>query len=201
MRTIPVRLLFAAVSLLVVTCLVGVIVWYTSSRDDKTVSIGTPQPTRPPATHLPTMAPVVYLQDGRRAFTSNGQLCAAVDEYAKLQNKSELPETSEIAVMYGYPIGTWDVSRVNNFDRVFANDRNQTIDPTLGPSVPSGFDDDLSLWDTSNAVTMIGMFQGATSFSGKGLEKWSVSKVNSCLNSRATLWAMFRPGTRPVPST
>jgi surface protein len=176
-RTIPARLLFAAVSLLVATCLVGVIVWYTSSRDDETVSIGTPQPTRPPATYLPTMAPVVYLQDGRRAFTTNGQLCAAVDEYAKLQNKSELSETSEIVVMYGFPIGTWDVSRITNFDRVFAAGRSQTIDPSHGPTKQSSFDDDLSGWDTSNAVTMIGMFEGATSFSGNGLENWNVSKV------------------------
>jgi Mycoplasma protein of unknown function, DUF285 len=174
----PTRFIFATVSLLVVICVIGVAVWHTSSHGEEAISIGLPQPTLTSAIHVPTMAPVLYLEDGRRAFTTNGQLCAAVDEYVKLQNKGELSATSEIAVMYGYPIGTWDVSRVTNFDRVFANDRNQMIDPMLGPSVPSSFDDDLSLWDTSNAVTMIGMFQGATSFSGKGLEKWSVSKVD-----------------------
>jgi Mycoplasma protein of unknown function, DUF285 len=152
----PIRFVLAACStLLVVICIVGVTVWRTSRRGKESVSLDTSPATRPPSTHEPTMAPAVYLEDGRRAFTTNQQLCAAVDEYLELQSKNELSETSELSVMYGYPIGNWDVSRLTNFNHVFANNRNETIDPSLGPSEPSRFDDDLSGWDTSNAMTMI----------------------------------------------
>lgn len=39
------------------------------------------------------------------------------------------------------------------------------------------FDSDVSLWDTSNVVSMSNMFYYATSFVGVGIENWNVSQV------------------------
>ena len=41
----------------------------------------------------------------------------------------------------------------------------------------SGFDQDLSGWDTSGVVDMALLFSSATSFSGGGIGNWDVSGV------------------------
>ena len=68
----------------------------------------------------------------------------------------------------GKGVNKWDVSNVGDMSAMFAFCRN--------------FDQDLSGWDVSNVVYVtdrydVGMFQGCTSFEGRGLRKWDVSSV------------------------
>jgi surface protein len=105
------------------------------------------------------------------------QLYEAVDAYLSEVDNGGFSNTSKVAVLHGYPIGKWDVSRITNFDRVFDPDRSLTLDPEWNPTRRTSFDADLGRWDTSNAVSMRGMFAASDEFVGQGLERWNVSKV------------------------
>jgi surface protein len=98
------------------------------------------------------------------AFADGDELRIAVDKY--LLDSSPI---SNVAAIYGYPIGTWNVSLVVDFGFVFDADRN---------SMTAMFDDDLSGWDTSSAETMERMFAGATSFRGH-ISTWSTGRVKT----------------------
>lgn len=71
--------------------------------------------------------------------------------------------TSVVASVYGDPIGTWFILELTNFSFVFQS--------------RAGFYEDLSGWNTSKAVTMRGMFQGATSFNQDLLAAWDGSRL------------------------
>jgi Mycoplasma protein of unknown function, DUF285 len=83
-----------------------------------------------------------------------------------------------VAIQYGYPMGTWDVSRLTDFSLVFMVNRKQELTWTVQLArmremvIP-----DLSGWDVSRATTMKGMFAGATAFTGEGLAGWDVGLV------------------------
>jgi len=77
----------------------------TKTLDSKVLTLS-PTTARPtvsdPATNPPTtMQP-------RMAFTSTQELYSAVDLYVA----SSVPQSSIIAERYGFPIGSWDVSRI-----------------------------------------------------------------------------------------
>lgn len=59
-------------------------------------------------------------------------------------------------------ISKWDVSNVENMDRMFANCEN--------------FDCDLSLWNVKKVKDMQYMFANCESFAGVGLDDWKVSE-------------------------
>lgn len=96
-------------------------------------------------------------------FLTKKELQDAISAY--LKNKSE---TSAVAVRYGYPIGTWDVSRIQDFAALFST---ATTNGTA-----QEFNEDLSGWDTSQAVTLRFMFQGAAKFN-QPLETWVTSSA------------------------
>jgi surface protein len=111
-------------------------------------------------------------------FTSTEQLYTAVDAYMLATREDESNTgtntplaQSNVSLTYGFPIGMWDVSRLTNFCRVFDTDRS-----TL-PLRAATFNQDLSGWDVSNAVTMERMFAGAENFRGFGLDRWNVGRV------------------------
>jgi surface protein len=120
------------------------------------------------------------------AFTSTEELYDAVDEYLLALQANEGNETNTAAALaqinvsltYGFPIGTWDVSRLTNFSRVFDPDRSAVLEPfRFLPENTSTFNEDLGDWDVSNAVTMRGMFACAVNFRGFGLDRWNVGRV------------------------
>jgi surface protein len=121
----------------------------------------------------PTSRPIAY-----SVFTSTEQLYEAVDAYLMGMQEDESNigtntplDQSNVSLTYGYPIGTWDVSRLTNFSRVFDPGRSPT-------SVRAGtFNQDLRGWDVSNAVTMERMFVGSENFRGFGLDRWNVGLV------------------------
>ena len=64
------------------------------------------------------------------------------------------------------------------------------------------FDQDLSRWHVSQAVSMQGMFLDASSFRGFGLENWDVSHVEKtlvrCSREQNSSTAISHCGTLPV---
>jgi surface protein len=114
------------------------------------------------------------------AFTSTQQLYDAVDAYLfELELNGTVALDSPVSLQYGYPMSTWDVSRITHFDRVFDPNRTQVLDYGRVPNAISIFDEDLSGWDVSNAVSLWGMFAGASNFTGQGLSSWNVAKVSN----------------------
>jgi surface protein len=104
-----------------------------------------------------------HCTDSPCVFTSTHELYYAVDEYLA----AEHPETTIVATTYGFPIGTWDVSRLNDFSQVFDSNRN---------SAAAAFNEELNQWDMSSATTMQRMFDNAKVFN-QDLSMWDVSQV------------------------
>lgn len=101
---------------------------------------------------------------GLLQFFNKEELARAIDTY--LMNWTIRKNESEI---YGYPIGSWDVSLVTDFSNIFDSLRNSAV---------STFDADLSDWNTSSAEFMVSTFAGASSFTGD-VSNWSTNKVTS----------------------
>ena len=140
-------LLFAAITTGIVLAIVGM------GGDDK-------QQQSPAVQSTPTASPTPF---SFRAFTNTKELYLAVNEY--LVNNS--PDTYT-AQQYGHPIGTWNVSLVTDFSRLFASDRTASLSVT--------FNEDITEWDTSRAVDMTGLFDSVEYFN-QPIGKWDVSKV------------------------
>jgi surface protein len=112
-------------------------------------------------------------------ITSTLELYEAVDAY--LQQSSSDGNT---ASSFFAPIGTWDVSRVTNFSRVFDPDRTRDFltmsnedeeSGSGGTSAPlSWFDEDISAWNVSSGMTFYGMFAYASNFNGD-VSGWDLS--------------------------
>jgi surface protein len=120
---------------------------------------------------------------GTVAFTSTLELYQAADEYMKAggggPDASQSAPMSPVALRYGYPIGTWNVSLITDFTRVFDPDRNATLpmDRTVSAQ-RSMFNEDLSGWNVSSATTMVGMFAWAERFNGN-ISTWQTSMVTN----------------------
>ena len=99
-----------------------------------------PAPTVSPATQstdppIATSCPALG-----KCFVTNDELARAVEAYIND------PSGASTCQEYGHPINNWCVSRVNDFNLLFASGIRQT------------FNYDISDWDTSNVVTMNGIF-------------------------------------------
>ena len=82
--------------------------------------------------------------------------------------------------IYGH-ISRWDVSKVKDFSWLFANIIYIDEDESLGDfrqylGDTADFDEDLSCWNVSNAITTESMFFAATKFN-QPLNNWNVGKV------------------------
>jgi surface protein len=120
-------------------------------------------PTEPSSAPPSTPSPTTPNGAAKRPFQNPSELQAAIDEYLTSDN----PELSEVAGLYGYPIGSWNVSLISNFSSLFDTERN---------NVTTSFDEDLSEWDMSNAATLQRMFYNALQFNSP-LNNWDVSRV------------------------
>ena len=122
-------------------------------------------PTRSPTgkpTGAPTSFPTTTPTIGRQQLTSSEDLRRAVDEYLRDSSYDGVA-----ASRYGWPIGAWDVSEVEDFSRLFDISRNYEA---------INFDENISDWDTSRATDMSRMFAGASSFN-QDLRGWRTKKV------------------------
>jgi hypothetical protein len=123
--------------------------------------------------------------DGR-PFTDPIELQQVVDVILS-QNSTNV---AQVEATYG-PIEDWDVSRITDFSELFsARTRNPLafdIDFDLSRwdvrhatimndmfLDAANIDFDVSTWDVSSVEQFQGMFEGAKSFQGRGLQKWNV---------------------------
>ena len=91
------------------------------------------------------------------------ELFRAIDAYV------ENGTSSGVLELYGYPIGNWDVSQVTDFSYAFASDRNVKV---------CAFNEDIGMWNTSEAVSMSFMFAGAALFT-QDISSWITNKVTN----------------------
>jgi surface protein len=118
----------------------------------------------PAPTLAPTPAPF-------SVFETKDQLRNAANDYLADNSEGTL-----VALTYGWPIGVWDVSKIQDFSYLFA-----TALFGDGESLntdAANFNEDITLWDVSSATTMRSMFEGATSFN-QPIGNWNVSSVTS----------------------
>jgi surface protein len=87
----------------------------------------------------------------QKCFANGNELRHAVQMYAL-----DPTPNSPIAQKYGWPMGNWCTTHVVRFNRIFKY---------------SPLNEDISNWDTSNAVDMTRMFYGARNFD-QDLSKW-----------------------------
>lgn len=150
---------FSMILILVLTMFATVLVVVLKARNTKHIVLA------------PTHSPTIFLDDS--VFRTTEELYEAVDTYRILTwNASDqsLFETSDVALRYGFPISSWNVSLITNFSYVFDATR-------FAPEIPWKFNENLGDWDVSNANAMVGMFRNSVEFQGIGLENWNVSKV------------------------
>ena len=81
-----------------------------------------------------------------KAFQSRAELKEAVDKYVKYN----VVDAQEFATTYGWPIGRWDVSNIQDFTRMFAHMRN--------------FNENIGSWDVSSVTGMDVMLFFARAF-------------------------------------
>lgn len=148
----------------------------------------TNKPTRRPVTNRPTPRPVTNRPSSQpippelKSFDNGSELRGAVLDYFNEEKGKEIIAT------YGFPMGSWDVSRVIDFSGLFYNNRefNEDIsawDTSRATSMNQmfegahAFNTDISMWDVSNVVDMSGMFRHTRKFRGNGIAAWNVGKV------------------------
>jgi surface protein len=104
-----------------------------------------------------------------KPFESSYKLQSAVKKYTQYK-----PADAEaFATTYGWPIGRWNVSNVENFHGLFFN--------------KVSLNENIGSWDVSNATSMISMFARASSFN-QDISFWDTSNVTDMENmfSRAS---------------
>ena len=95
-------------------------------------------------------------------FENHEELSAAVGQFIADGCSDNNNCNNEVVQKYGWPMGSWCVSKVWDFNFIFHK--------------AGSFNDDISSWDVSAATTMKGMFQLASSFN-QDLSSWDVSSV------------------------
>ena len=100
-----------------------------------------------------------------KLFRTNKELRGAIQKYINSSNNTQ--EAEEIASTYSWPIGKWDVSKLEDFLSAFASAHE--------------FNEDISGWNISRATNTAAMFCSATSFN-QSLADWVTSNVQ-CMDS------------------
>lgn len=161
----------AALIFLIVSAAIGMPLIMKSRKDDNLISqspTSVPSPL-PTVSLAPSSSPTI-LPGPRKAFETAEELRLAVDAY--LLDGSP---NSQVSQKYGYPIGDWNVAQITDFSHVFSF-RNANI---------ALFNEDISSWDVSRAVSMESMFEGKTSS--------SLSRNFVCLGPFSCFSSFFDP--------
>lgn len=127
---------------------------------------------------LPTIQPetqvsktsVIPIVPEIKSFETTTELYDAVDAYL-----ADSSSNTTVAQSYGWPIGVWDVSAVESFERLF--DGTPYLSMRSNP-LAALFNEDISAWHVSKAVDMRSMFDGAKAFN-QNLSSWDVCRVTN----------------------
>jgi hypothetical protein len=124
------------------------------------------------ASASPSMPTPLMPSSPLSVFKTREELSGAVAWYLAGDNKIN----TLAAHSYGWPIaGIWDVSKIEDFSRLFAAYENNDA-PQFKPAAAK-FNDDISGWDLSSATDISYMFYYAMSFN-QPLADWNVSRFN-----------------------
>jgi surface protein len=107
-----------------------------------------------------------------KVIQNHEELIEAVDEYLDefYDNGEEKNDDEDVGNnQIRYPIGDWDVSRVNDFTGVFDHTRNRKA---------RHFNEDLSRWNVANGTSFARMFLGCRVFQSD-LSRWHVTKATN----------------------
>jgi len=109
------------------------------------------------------------------AIQTPQQLYEAFDEYIESSDR----ENTVAARTFGYPVGSWNVSLLTDFSRLFDTNRDLAFVWDRNPSTAArDFNEDLTGWNVSAAETTFAMFFGADAFD-QNLTAWDVSRVTN----------------------
>jgi surface protein len=86
----------------------------------------------------------------------------------RLFREGNTTEKDQVKQKYGYQMGNWCIDKITNFDNLF----DSTSD------VLSGFNEDISNWNTSSVTSMRGMFAFQPQFN-QDISRWDVAKVTT----------------------
>jgi surface protein len=95
-----------------------------------------------------------------QAFESGTELRLAIIKYEKFNPN----DAEDFATTYGWPVGRWNVSNIEDFESVFEDREN--------------FNENIGSWNVSNATSMTCMFHEALSFN-QDISSWDTSNVTN----------------------
>lgn len=110
-------------------------------------------------------------QNNNTCFVTKKELEFAIGYYLSGNEEFKKQATDS----YGSPMGSWCVSRIDDFSDLFRENVN--------------FNEDINDWDVSNAYSLSQMFYGAINFN-QPLNKWNTSKVE-WMNEMFTFCILF----------
>jgi surface protein len=137
-----------------------------------------------------------------KVFETNRELRDAVQRYC--DDDACTPDAAEeIAQTYGWLIGQWDVSNLQDFSYIFYLKRmfNEDISAWNVSNATSmhcmffgaiNFNQNLSVWNTSQVTTMYGMFNRAVAFNGD-IGAWDTSQVTTMARMFSGAWSFNQP--------
>lgn len=128
-----IRFLSCMVFVAVIFTLVVSLLFAASPSESVAIPIPTKTPTASPA-------PTSFVE-GNPTFQSRDELLDAIDEYVPALYRGTA-ENSSVAKRYGYPIGSWNVSKVTDFNRLFDVKRQGDMQEAF-----LAFNEDLGDWD------------------------------------------------------
>ncbi|KAG7357815.1 fibronectin domain containing protein [Nitzschia inconspicua] len=104
-------------------------------------------------------------KDGPKPLT-RAKLKKAIRKYCNIMYYEgyNIQHMEEIACTYGFPIDSWNVSKVRDMSYLFLRE--------------TYFNEYIGSWDTSNVTNMHGMFMSCISFN-QDIGRWNVSKVTN----------------------
>ena len=127
---------------------------------------------------------IEYELNDPKCFETSDELRQAVNRYEGM-NKFD----SKLAAQFGWPIGRWCVSNVEDFSNLFSSARHHRY-----------FNEPLDLWDMSRATNVSGMFQNCHWFN-QPLSSWKLRNVKTMSRMFAAARSFNQPiGTWQVDS-
>jgi len=138
--------------LVVIGVIIGVIVWQTLRDGEEQIGNQTSKD---------------WNSSSQGCIPDRDSLISAVDKY--LANNSN---ATDVAIKYGWPIGTWCVSPVTDFRGIFDSTRSNATSMAI-----TNFNEPLNEWDVSKGGNFVRMFYEAGRFN-QDLSQWNMSRAN-----------------------